>query len=194
MRKLGIKCWITILSLSLNLNLPFVLAQDEIRAALSDIEIDELETVRLSIKAFNTRETERLDLSALEDDFQVMGTNPNSQYRYINGRSESWVEYASTLQPKKTGTLRIPPIRVGGKFSDELSLFVKPLSLAARKKMKEQVFYEIELSTDRAFVQSQILIKRTLFYANGVKLYGKQLGPHNIQGASVFRLGENISG
>ena len=194
MRKLGIKCWITILSLSLNLNLPFVLAQDEIRAALSDIEIDELETVRLSIKAFNTRETERLDLSALEDDFQVMGTNTNSQYRYINGRSESWVEYAITLQPKKTGTLRIPPIRVGGKFSDELSLFVKPLSLAAREKMKEQVFYEIELSTDRAFVQSQILIKRTLFYANGVKLYGKQLGPPNIKGASVFRLGENISG
>ena len=186
MRKLGIKCWITILSLSLNLNLPFVLAQDELRAALSDIEIDELETVRLSIKAFNTRETERLDLSALEDDFQVMGTNTNSQYRYINGRSESWVEYAITLQPKKTGTLRIPPIRVGGKFSDELSLFVKPLSLAAREKMKEQVFYEIELSTDRAFVQSQILIKRTLFYANGVKLYGKQLGPPNIKGASVF--------
>ena len=143
MRKLGIKCWITILSLGLNLNLPFVLAQDEIRAALSDIEIDELETVRLSIKAFNTRETERLDLSALEDDFQVMGTNTNSQYRYINGRSESWVEYAITLQPKKTGTLRIPPIRVGGKFSDELSLFVKPLSLAAREKMKEQVVYEL---------------------------------------------------
>ena len=84
MRKLGIKCWITILSLSLNLNLPFVLAQDEIRAALSDIEIDELETVRLSIKAFNTRETERLDLSALEDDFQVMGTNTNSPVSYTH--------------------------------------------------------------------------------------------------------------
>ena len=194
MNRLGVKFFITILSLGLNLNLPSVFAQDAIRAELSDIEIDELETVRLSIKAFNTRETERLNLSALESDFQVMGTNTNSQYKYVNGRSESWVEYAITLQPKRTGTLRIPPISVGGRFSEELSLFVKPLSLAAREKMKKQVFYEIDLSTDRAFVQSQILIKRTLFYANGVKLYGKQLGPPNIEGASVFRLGENISG
>ena len=127
MNRLGVKFFITILSLGLNLNLPSVLAQDAIRAELSDIEIDELETVRLSIKAFNTRETERLNLSALESDFQVMGTNTNSQYRYVNGRSESWVEYAITLQPKRTGALRIPPISVGGRFSKAVSYTHLPL-------------------------------------------------------------------
>ena len=34
------------------------------------------------------------------------------------------------------------------------------------------VFYEIELSSDSVYVQSQLLLTRRLVYADGVQLYG----------------------
>ena len=85
----------------------------DISARLSCESIEELESVRLVIRAHNTRRAESLDLTDLEENFHIMGNNTSSQYKYVNGRTQSWVDYQITLQPRKTGALSIPPIRVG---------------------------------------------------------------------------------
>ena len=65
------KHWIIWLTLSASL-LP-VIAQAELRAALSAQVIDELDSVQLVVRDVGTRQSETPDLSALAADFHVLG-------------------------------------------------------------------------------------------------------------------------
>ena len=168
-------------------------ASAAVTARLSADFIDELESVRLVIRATGTRQTETLDLTALEHDFHVMGTNSSSQYQYINGREQSWVDYQITLQPKRTGTLAIPRIEVGGESTNPLQLMVQPIAKELREKINELVFFENELSTDQSYVQAQVIVTRRLLYSTGVQLYSEIPGPPQIPDAVVLVLGETKS-
>jgi hypothetical protein len=164
-----------------------------VNARLSEDFIDELESVRLVIRATGTRQTETLDLSGLEHDFHVMGTNTSSQYQYINGREQSWVDYQITLQPKRTGTLAIPRIAVGNEMSNPLQLIVQPIANELRDKINELVFFENELSSRVGYVQGQIVVTRRLLYSSGVQLYSEIPGAPDIPNAVVLVLGETKS-
>ena len=167
------------------------LAHGEISARLSSNSIEELESVRLVIRAHNTRESEALNLAELQENFHIMGNNTSTQYQYINGRAQSWVDYQITLQPKKVGVLTIPPIRIGNLATKPLILEVQPLAASTRQQIDELVFYQQQFSSSKAYVQSQILMQRKLFYSNGVQLYGGQPGAPKIENAAVITLGEN---
>ncbi len=55
------------------------------------------------------------DLSVLNQDFNVVGTMRSIEYFMVNGKSKVSTRWMVTLQPRKAGTLTIPPI----KFKDE---------------------------------------------------------------------------
>ena len=185
------KHWIIWLTLSALL-LP-VIVQAELRAALSAQVIDELDSVQLVVRDVGTRQSETPDLSALAADFHVLGVNTSSQYRFVNGQAQSWVDYQITLQPKRTGKLIIPPIPIGQQRTESIPITVRALSAAMRQKIDALVFYELELSSDSVYVQSQLLLTRRLVYADGVQLYGGQLEAPVLDGAQVFELGEGQS-
>jgi len=165
-----------------------------VSAQLSAQSIDELETVRLNIKVTETRQATTLDLAALEQDFHVMNVNTMSQSRYVNGRGQSWVEYQITLQPKRTGRLQIPGIQVGNEASPSLELLVNPLSDQARQAIDQLVFFENEISSERIYVQAEIVLTRRLLYSQGVQLYSDLPGAPEIDDAVVLTLGETTSG
>ena len=71
-------------------------AHAELSVRLSSNSIEELESVRLVIRAHDTRRAEALDLTELEKNFHIMGNNTSSQYQYINGQTQSWVDYQIT--------------------------------------------------------------------------------------------------
>ena len=166
-------------------------AQAEVISLLSSESIEELESVRLAIRHVGTRQSEALDLAILDRDFHVMGTNTSSQYQYVNGRAESWVDYQITLQPKRAGKLTIPPIKVGKERTKAMQLDVRKLTERARAKIAGLIFYEQEFSSNEVYVQSQLLMTRKLFYMDGVQLYGEQPGAPEIDDALVITLGEN---
>ena len=165
-----------------------------VSAQLSAQIIDELESVRLVLRASDTRQTETLDLSVLEQDFHVISQNTSSQYRFINGREQSWVDYQITLQPKRTGTLTIPRITVGRDQTPTLTLTVRPLAAQTRKKIASLVFFENELSHETVYVQAQIVLTRRLLYSAGVQLYSDLPGAPDIANAVVLTLGETAAG
>ena len=123
-----------------------VCVQAELRAALSAQIIDELDSVQLVVRDIGTRQSETPDLSGLERDFHVLGVNTSSQYRFVNGQAQSWVDYQITLQPKRTGELIIPPIGIGQQRTDSIPISVRALSADMRRKIDALVFYEMELS------------------------------------------------
>jgi hypothetical protein len=165
-----------------------------VSAQLSAQDIDELESVRLTIKVTDSRESLSLDLASLEQDFEILNTNTVSQSRFINGRGQSWVDYQITLQPKRTGTLVIPGIVVGGETTPTLELSVRPLSAQARQTIDERVFFENEVSASTIYVQSQLIVTRRLLYSQGVQLYTDLPGAPEIPDAVVLTLGETSSG
>ncbi|MEM7078189.1 MAG: BatD family protein [Pseudomonadota bacterium] len=162
-------------------------------AQLSDTAIDELETVRLVVRKTGTRETQSIDLTALETDFHVMGSNTSSQYKFFNGREQSWVDYQITLQPKRAGQLVIPPVSVGDERTPELTLTVRPLSAQTRQKIEQLVFFETEFSAPQVYVQAELIMTRRLMYSNGVQLYTDLPGAPELADAVVLTLGETSS-
>ena len=107
---------------------------------LSNDSIEELESVRLVIRAHDTRRAETLDLTDLEK-FHIMGNNTSSQYQYINGRLRAgWITNHTATE--KTGKLPIPPIRIGSFSTQPLTLDVQPLAPSTRQQINELVFYE----------------------------------------------------
>ncbi len=169
-------------------------ARAAVSAQLSAQSIDELETVRLGIKITDTRQTQALDLSALEKDFHVMNTSTARRSQFLNGRGQSWVDYQITLQPKRTGTLTIPSIAVGNQRTPTLELEVHPLSAQTRRVIDELVFFENSVSASTIYVQSQLILTRRLLYSQGVQLYSDLPGAPEIADAVVLPLGETSSG
>ena len=165
-----------------------------VAAQLSAQEIDELESVRLVIRASETRQTETLDLSALNQDFHVMGTNTSSQYRFVNGREQSWVDYQITLQPKRVGTLQIPSITVGRDQTPTMTLRVRKLSDATRARIDKMVYFESDVSAEEIYVQAQLILTRRLLYSEGVQLYSDLPGAPEVENAVVLTLGETKAG
>ena len=165
-----------------------------VSAVLSEATIDELETVRLTIKITETRQSQNLDLAALATDFHIMSTNTVSQSRFLNGRGQSWVDYQITLQPKRTGILTIPSITVGVEQTPSLELNVRPLSNQTRQVIESKVFFENEISAETVYVQGQVILTRRLLYSSGVQLFNDLPGAPEIADAVVLTLGETISG
>ena len=166
----------------------------ELSTRLSRSSIDELESVQLTIRANGTRSVEELDLSELEKNFQVLNTNTSSQYQYINGNEQSWVDYQITLKPRIAGTLTIPSLTIGNEISLPLTLKVRPISQSLRDEINQLVFFEVETSKESVYVQEQLLFTRRLVYSNGVQLYNEIPGPPKIANALVLILGETRSG
>ena len=166
----------------------------ELSTRLSRSSIDELESVQLTIRANGTRSVEELDLSELEKNFQVLNTNTSSQYQYINGNEQSWVDYQITLKPRIAGTLTIPSLTIGNESSLPLTLKVSPISQSLRDEINQLVFFEVETSKESVYVQEQLLFTRRLVYSNGVQLYNEIPGPPKIANALVLILGETRSG
>ncbi|MGK0222839.1 MAG: hypothetical protein ACI9ON_002079, partial [Limisphaerales bacterium] len=164
-----------------------------VSAQLSAHDIDELESVRLTVRASETRQTETLDISALEKDFHVMGTNTSSQYRFVNGREQSWVDYQITLQPKRVGELTVPSIAVGRDVTPSMTLRVRQLSDDTRSKIDAMVFFETDVSSSSIYVQAQLVLTRRLLYSQGVQLYSDLPGAPEIEDAVVKTLGETTS-
>ncbi|MCY4563968.1 MAG: BatD family protein [Gammaproteobacteria bacterium] len=168
-------------------------ADAAVQARVDPPVVDEMETVRLTLRIDGSNQSEGLDLSALEGDFEVLGTNTSSQFQSINGQVQSWVEYQVSLRPKRAGTLEIPALSIAGQTSAPLSVRVRPLAPEVRQTIDRMVFFEVEVSPNPVYVQAQALITRRLYYASGVQIYSDLPGVPDIPNAVVIPVGETRS-
>ncbi len=170
-------------------------ALSAVQAWVDSQTVDEMESVRLMLRAdgIGNQVDTQLDLSELERDFEVLGTNTSSQFQITHGQTQSWIEYQITLRPKRTGTLTIPPIAVTGESSQPLQLTVRPLPPEVRRAIDRMVFFEVEVSPNPVYVQAQALISRRLYYLGGVQIYSDLPGAPDIPNAVVIPVGDTHS-
>ena len=155
--------------------------------------VDEMDTVRLTIRKEGSNQSEPPDLSALDQDFEVLGSQTSSRISSINGRTMASVEYQISLRPRRTGELTIPSLTIGGEQSEAVVVRVRPLDPAVMDAIKGMVFFETELSNNPVYVQAETVLTRRLFYSQGVQIYSDLPGTPEIEDAVVIPLGETQS-
>jgi hypothetical protein len=155
--------------------------------------IDEMDTVRLTLRATGRTKPETLDLSALARDFEVLSNNTQSQYRSVNGRVEAWVQYQISLRPRRTGELVVPSIAIGDERSEAIKLVVRAMDPRIKQTIQRMVFFETELSVNPVYVQAETVLTRRLYYSNSVQIYSDLPGLPEVSNAVVIPLGDTRS-
>jgi hypothetical protein len=169
-----------------------VAAGAEVRARIEPRIIDELETARLVLRTTGTA-IRTLDLTALANDFEVLGTQTASQYQSMNGVVEAWVEYQITLRPTRAGKITIPPIEIDGERSQPVTLEVRGIDPALRAAIDGMVFFELEITRNPVYVRGETILVRRLYYSAQTQIYSDLPGPPELADALVMPIGETRS-
>ncbi len=178
--------------LCLLLSLPG-LALADIISTVDSTDIDEMQSVQLTVRITGTNQVDDFDLSPLEQDFEITNSTTQSQFRSVNGRVSSWVEYHIALRPLRTGTLTVPALVWRTERSEPIEVRVRPVSDTVRQEIDRLVYFEVSLNKPTVYVQAQAVLTRRLYYTVGVQIYGDLPGAPDLPDAVVLPLGEATS-
>lgn len=104
------------------------------------------------------------DLSALQQNFDILGQSQNTSYQFINGSSSRTTQWQISLMPKHGGKILIPSLTIDGEQSQPLLLAVTADS-ARTAPQSGDLFLEAEATPRSVYVQQQVIYT--------VKLYRK---------------------
>jgi hypothetical protein len=158
-------------------------------ASVDADSIDEMESVTLTVRVTGAGGADPIDTAPLERDFEVLTTATNSQFRSVNGRVQSWVEYQFVLRPRRTGMLEVPPLAFGAELSEPIRINVRPMDEDVRRAIRELVFFETTQTPGAVWVQAEAVLTRRLYYSAGVQIYSDLPGAPQLDDAVVIELG-----
>ena len=149
--------------------LSFSAAAQDVDISVDRNELARGETLTLTIRVYEQRQSVQLDLTPLTDSFDVLGTRTSSQIRSINGAVESWTDYVVTLFPLTEGELQIPALQINNTTTDPIDIVV--INQGPRSNQgSDELFLEIEVNKESVYVQEQLLFTVRLFYTiNGIR-------------------------
>ncbi len=121
-------------------------------AELSQASVTFGDSVSLTVTARNM--DAGIDLSPLEALFNVTGRSSSREVNIINGVETVLVNWVIQIEPKQTGVLTVPPIKVGNFSTQPLALNVSGPPTGANRVL----FIEVSADTENPYVQSQVLL------------------------------------
>ncbi len=147
-----------------------ILASTAVYAAV-DVRVDRHqlvfgETVTLILETSDSGQELDIDPEALSQDFEILDQRTESQVSIVNGEQTASIRLLVSLEPKRTGEIEIPSLRLGQVTTDPVRLQVLPAPPAADGQ-PEPVFIEISAQPDadgKIYVHSQISLSIKLFY------------------------------
>ncbi|MHB9119444.1 MAG: BatD family protein [Burkholderiales bacterium] len=103
------------------------------------------------------------DLSALKQDFDILGQSKSSRFQIDNGQTTQSTQWQIQLMPKRSGKLTIPAIAAGGQSSQPIALQVNPAGQAPASQQDGNLFLEVGAEPHAAYVQQQIIFTVRLY-------------------------------
>ncbi|MCA0893701.1 BatD family protein [Microbulbifer agarilyticus] len=161
-------------------------AQD-LSASVDRNELAINETFTLTLRYSGKQSGGQPDFNLLEQDFEVLSRQQSNQYRVINGRAESFVEWTVILAPLKEGKLFVPSLHLHGEVSDAIPITVNQAGQVPAGQNRK-AFLEVETDKEKIFVQEQLLVKVRLYTTVG--LHDIATDPLQIPGAHVEKVDE----
>ncbi|MFD1582801.1 BatD family protein [Microbulbifer halophilus] len=163
-------------------------AADQLTATVDRNKIGIDETLKLRLRYSGDENGGRPDFNLLEQDFDILSRQQSNQYRVINGRAESFVEWMLTLAPKREGKLFVPSLHYQGAVSDAIPITVTEPGSSPNTGEDRQAFLEVELDKEKVHVQEQLLVKVRLYTTVG--LHDIATEPLKVPGAHVEKVDE----
>jgi hypothetical protein len=164
----------------------------DVRASLDRNPVAFGETVRLTITMDEQQLADQVDTTALDASFALLGRNVRSLISMAIGVVTTETHLELTLQPRYTGEITIPAIKVGQSQTAPLLLKVTEQSLTASQQADQAPPVLIEaqwVNTGRPYVQSQINLAVRIYHTGS--LPGAALGEPRPKDTLVKRLGED---
>ncbi len=158
----------------------------KVSATVDRAIIEEGETFILTIKS----DGDSPELDVLSKDFTVLGTSQSSKMSFVNGSFSSEKEWIVNLSPKKQGISVIPALVVGKERTKPIQIKVVE-STALSAGQGADIFLEVTLDTNSAYVQSEVIYTAKLFRA--VEIREGSLTEPDIAAAVVERMGEDVT-
>ena len=158
----------------------------ELSATVDRAIIEQGETLQLTVRS----DEETPVLNELEESFNVIGTSQSSKISFVNGKMDSVKEWIVTLMPIKEGISIIPAITAGNETTSPIRIrVVKAKTVNADQGA--DIFLEVTLDTNTAYVQSEVIYTAKLFRA--VEIREGSLTEPEINSAVVERMGEDVT-
>jgi hypothetical protein len=158
----------------------FVFSQ-EISSSVSTKNISITESVIFTIKISDIDENPSVDISEIEDSFSIIsGPNIGSEYRFVNGNRTSSRSISWTLIAKSHGSLTIPSLNV---IVGRKTLITEPHEIIVSKQNTDQsikdLFLEVKVSKDKAFVGEQVKLTYTFYTRVASKVLSTEFPEYN---------------
>jgi hypothetical protein len=137
----------------------------DVSAKLDRNSIVEGETVTLILQTDDPKQNLNADLSLLENDFAVLDRRSETQMSIVNGRQSATVRLMLVLEPRRSGDLQIPPLKVGASTTRAIDLHVDPAPELAPGELPP-VFIEVDTMPEAAphYVNAQLGLTVRVFY------------------------------
>jgi hypothetical protein len=158
--QLGILCLLVLF--------PILAFAAEVSARLDRNRIVQGETVTLILETNDPKQSLDSDLSALDADFAILDRRSETQMSIVNGRQTAEVRVMIVLEPRRSGDLRIPALKVGGSTTRPIAIRVDPAPEPEPGELPP-VFIEVEVSPADSphYVHAQLgLIVRVFYQQN----------------------------
>lgn len=122
------------------------------------------------------------DLTPLQGQFSILGTERSINYSVINGQAQSSSQWIITLKPLKSGILTIPAVAFGAEQSSPITINVEAATTKTQTTHALDNQQEVALTT--AADKNKVYVNQEIIYT--VKLYNsKRLLDVNYQGPQV---------
>jgi hypothetical protein len=127
------------------------------------------------------------DVSALTRDFDILQTGSSTSIRIVNGQRTQVAEWQVELMPRSDGNFEIPPIEMSGVLSNPVLVEVLPAATGA--DADADIFVEVSLDRQEAYVQAQVVYMQRFFI--GINTSREELTSPLVEGgdAIVEKLG-----
>jgi len=136
----------------------------DITASLDRNHIFLDESFRLVLQANDSVDADP-DFSPLYKDFEVLNQSKSTNMSFVNGNYSRKGVWSLELMAKRTGALTIPSVSFGKDQSPALRIQIKDPATAKKPSNNnvQDVFVQVEINEDKAWVQSQIIVNVRLF-------------------------------
>ncbi|KGP62146.1 hypothetical protein EP47_14385 [Legionella norrlandica] len=164
----------------------------EIQVQLEPSQVIMGETFKLSITQEDQQGGGIPDLTELQKDFVILGTERHVNYSIINGQALSQSQWIVLLRALKPGIFTIPPIKIGLEQSPPITINVqgntKPQTLPHGSTQEQDIFLTASVDEKKPFVNEQVIYTVKLY--NSKRLLDAEYQGPKVDNALLIPLGD----
>ena len=168
------------------------LAQAEVQVEVDPSQVTMDDMFKIIVTQTDPQQGGLPDLTPLQKNFYILGTERNVNYSIINGQAQSSSQWIISVRAQKPGVVTIPPIKIGSEQSTTITINVeatkKTQDLNTDAVNQSGIHLQGSVTVQKPYVNQQILYK-VKWYTNERLLDTKYQGPQ-VENALLVPLGD----